>query len=220
MLIALAVLLYSSPLAAQSLTPQAEPYGFDGDRLGMSLADFKTAHEPLVPCTPAQASIVSCAYHMQSPVWMQVTGLFVDGKLAGLWIEARTVAADASCFDDRPLRLMRQPGPEGLLFRQVCGPSLDLSQSFVKGLGSSAKTVQSPLFPELSISRWETRTSVAEFQAHMCIKTGPPGAWFSEVLGGHYCGDGDSKPTNLSFMIYLDKQSIRTAITRLSSGAQ
>ena len=42
--IASVVLLYISPLAAQSEKSQTEPYGFHDIQLGMSIAEFKAKH--------------------------------------------------------------------------------------------------------------------------------------------------------------------------------
>jgi hypothetical protein len=205
-----------SPVAAQSQTGRPEPYGFNGDRLGMGLAEFQIAHEPLVGCVPVGLGIVSCGYRMDANT-LELTGFFVDSKLAGLWISTLKRAVD--CFDDKILQLLQQPGPQGYLLRQMCGPTVNALGSAIEELGSSYKKVPSPHSSELHATRWETTTSVAEFQAPMCIKTGLPGAWFLEVLEGRYCGD-DDKPSNFYFMIYLDKQAIRTAIARLSAGSQ
>jgi hypothetical protein len=54
-------LLYISPLAAQSQSSQAEAYDFNGDRLGMTLSEFKAKYHKLANgMAPTGRLYVSC----------------------------------------------------------------------------------------------------------------------------------------------------------------
>ncbi len=220
LLIVLAILSSLSPFTAQSQSDPARPYGFDGNRLGMSLAEFKTAHMPGVLCTQVEAGIVSCGYDTgyvdesdpERRIDLKVTGLFIDANLAGLWITL--FEGTGSCFEPAPGSL----GPaQKYLWMTLCRPYMRLFQMFtgITDTLGSAKAIQSKVFSQLYAIRWENEMSVGEFQPHECIKTVQQGAWFSEVLEGRYCGDGKPSGT-VAMMAYLDKKLIRIAITRLS----
>lgn len=209
---------------AVSLHGQSSPsLGFNGDKLEMTLDQFKTVHVPAVLCAQVQTGITSCGYDTgyadessTQRIDLKVTGLFLDNKLAGLWITV--FEGTGTCFEAAPASL----GPaQKSLWMTICKPYMRLFQIFTgltDGVGT-AKPIASKLFSQIYAIRWENETSIGEFQPHQCLNTDGQGAWFSEVLDGNYCNDG--KPSgSVAMMIYLSEQLIRAVITRLGSPPQ
>jgi hypothetical protein len=266
----LCVLWVSSP-AAQSQSDKTAPYSFNGDRLGMSLAEFKSLHHIPESKPPDPHSTVlttqngpSCdqnknvarcdyGYHYLGPtsVGLEVDALFVDERLAVL--ELRPPADRDVCLD-QPVILSESPEPikelePGInsddvvlsngevlsradfdaarksalaIWQANCGQYNNFWQSLKNGLGQP-KTIASSResMKDDPALRWETGTSVAEFEKLMCWPEPEPRSsnedrqWskaISEMLEGHYCQSGDDLSARQTVMFYLHKDLSRKIV--------
>jgi hypothetical protein len=93
-------------------------------------------------------------------------------------------------------------------------------QDMVGNLGSALPLIPTKAGMEnLRARRWESDSSVAEFQAHMCGPwDGTDGGWsksISEILDGDYCAQDDTVSIRQPVMFYVAKESGRTLLSRL-----
>lgn len=241
------VLLNISPLAAQSQQSQTEPHGFHDIQLGMSIAEFKSEHPapdpkkygPLGGADPGQAGcsgsrvgqrkkdlenaargIAWCSYgETYLNVRLQVQTAFVDGKLAV--IEVEPPYDTPGCF--------APPPPPGKSTIAIPPPPcqkdyLPLFLSLTGKLGTATRIVSTnENLRFFDIRRWESDSSVAEFQDHMCGPwDGTDVGWSKailEILEGTYCKRGDTLSSRQPVMFYLEKELSRTLAARLEKSA-
>jgi len=206
--------------AIQAPKSQAEPYGFKGDRLRMSIAEFKTKHPALTnrDCGDEGNGVIRCDYSdkmadlslgsgMSIPIG--VSSMFIDGKLA--LIQVKPPNDTYACFDPRETS-------NGYFDSASCKPYRNFWQTLTGTLGT-ATTVISLDHQELHAQRWENDVSVAEFQNHMCGPwDGSNKGWSKailEVLEGSYCAKGDNQSARYNAMFYLDKELSRALAIRL-----
>jgi len=250
LLIGSILLLYITPPASQSQPSQAEPYGFQDIHLGMSITEFRTKHPAAKfengalasPLLAGQAScvigldsgmrekrpedlakgIVECGYGAEPipGIPLRIDAMFIDGKLAVIYV--KTPGDDSGCLDPP------SSGPDLSFYLNHCGRYPLLWQFFTDKLGPGTTVVEGKPQPRYHALRWETDTSVAEFQNHEC---GPFIVWpvgqrgrgwgkaISEVLEGMYCAPGDSLSARQPTMLYLHKELGRALANRLKEVA-
>jgi len=179
------------PLAAQSQSGQAEPYGFKDLRLGMSIAEFKANHPAPPPretldtewqdelkhpgtaaCTPrlAKGTIVCSYVDSSDPLNVSVT--FVDSKLAEIALEDHdTDTAAQFCFS--PVSIPLSKPLQRQEYSLHCPKLWPLWKSLTGNLGQVkfiASPKNEPSSPDpLYAMWWQNDTSVAEFQDHICL---------------------------------------------------
>jgi hypothetical protein len=242
--IASVVLLYISPLAAQSEKSQTEPYGFHDIQLGMSIAEFKAKHRapkvekytsPSASPLPGEATcaggmkkqqrndlevslgeVTRCDYGEKYPtIPLQVSAMFVEGKLAVIVVEPPSDSA--GCFEPPALG---SPTSQQYFYKAGCQQYPQLLQALTRNLGPATPII--PVNDNLKdyvVWRWENDSSVAEFEHHMCGPwgDGADGGWgnvISEVLEGTYCGPGDLLNSRQPVMLYVHKELGRTLVKR------
>ena len=243
LLVASTVLLNAWPQVPQSQS-QAEPYGFQDLRLGMSIAEFRTNHRaPKVEkygrsgsSLPGEASctgrtvgdqkndqeeaargIVRCGYtETYLSVPLRVSVMFLDGKLAV--IEVEPPADNEGCLNlSRPARQIQHE----FSMRHLAS-NIPFYGNLSRGkLGSAIPLVSTnESAKNFDVRRWENDSSVAEFQDHMCGPwNGTDEGWskaISEILEGTYCGRGDSLSFRQTVMFYLHRELSHTLETRLA----
>jgi len=205
-------LLYISPLAAQSQSSQAEAYDFNGDRLGMTLSEFKAKYHKLangmaptgrlyVSCEEKGRNLTSC--HSPTIAWdvaVDVNTLFVDGKLA----VTEVLFSNDDTAQDTIGRVER-----GLLGKLGTTTSNALHR-FNGG-------------KEATVERWENSVSVVQFEFHLCGRlNGKPADQASNILSaleGHYGIEACQLLYSESEIIYLHKDLSRLTAARIKEGS-
>jgi hypothetical protein len=237
----LAGVLCSARLFAQAPSAKAEPFGFQDIHLGMPIAEFKAKHPapkygPQASPLPGEAlcvagfggqprdskedsttAIVRCDYHeLYLSIRLRIGATFVGGRLA--LIEVKPPSDTNDCFEPPP-----PAGTSGAyLYSATCQQYPQLLHDMTDKLGQATPIVSTnENLKTLPVPRWESESSVAELQGHMC------GAWdgtdqgwskaISETLKGTYCGQSDVLSYRLTVMLYVDKQLGQTLITRLAN---
>ncbi|MFZ0818778.1 MAG: hypothetical protein WAM91_01820 [Candidatus Acidiferrales bacterium] len=240
------LLCISVPRAAKSQAKQNDAYGFQDIHVGMSVPEFRLKHPaPVVEKVGPQASpppgeadcftelspgverkraenpakgIATCSYGSEPipGIPLRIQALFIDGKLAVIVVE--TPGDDSACLEPPP------SGPDLSFYLRKCGRYQLLWQSFIDKLGPPKTIVEGKPEPRYHALRWETETSVAEFQNHDCgpwtSDKGPQwGKIISEVLEGIYCGPNDTLNARQPVMLYLNKELSRALTMRLTIGS-
>ena len=243
MRIASIVLLCVSPFSVQPQSGQTEPFGFHDIQLGMPIAEFKAKHPapkvekfgPPGSPLPGQAScsgwrageqkkdledaargILRCGYsETYLKVSLRVSAIFVDGKLGV--IETLPPSDTPACFEPLPSGASNSARS---FYSASCQQYPPLLRELTDKLGLVTTIVSTnENLKGFDVRRWETDSSVAEFQDHMCGPwDGTDRGWslaISEVLEGTYCKRGDTLSSRQPVMLYFHKELSRTLATRM-----
>jgi len=213
------VFFSGSALFAQASASERQPYGFRDVHIGMSAAAFKVKHPaPKTKCIlgtgqvmgthPSTPAVTRCDYQESDyDVPVRVSAMLVDGRIA--LIEVEPPLDTYSCFEGSP--------PPG----NFCEMYLKLMEDMAGSLGPARQMIPAKAGMEnFRARRWESDSSVAEFQAHMCGPwDGTDGGWskvISSILDGDYCAQNDTVSIRQPVMFYVAKESGRTLSSRLA----
>jgi hypothetical protein len=213
---AIAVLLISATTYAQTPTPLATDnhYTFKGDRLGMTLGDFKAEHhEPGVwvfaaggkkewnsalQCKAETSAITTCFYNTTiASIPANANETFIDGKLATISL---SFTYGARYFS---------PVLEAL------NAKLGAAKWSVIPEGNAG--------PDRAVV-WDNDISIAELQPHVCSSPGAPSieAFSADValmLQGKYCSHDQFLSYGYSRVLFVDKESASKLPARIAEGA-
>jgi hypothetical protein len=134
-------------------------------------------------------------------------------------IEVEPPADTGGCFEPPPSNAANSTK---YFYSALCQSYPPLLRALTDKFGQATRVVSAnENLKTFDVQRWESDSSVAEFQDHMCGPwDGTDAGWgkaISEVLVGTYCGSGDILSSRQPVMLYLDKELSRTLATRLQS---